>query len=716
MADQTQPDTSVNVPQLLARLRSTGVLSEQQAIRAADTLGAEPLTRETLAERLSGDGLLTDFQAGLVATERDRELTLGSYTLLDRLGAGGMGEVYRAIHRRMKREVALKVLPAALVANEQAVERFHREVEAAARLNHPNIVTAYDADEDRGRHYLVMELVDGDDLAELVAAHGPLPVSAALDCVLQAARGLEYAHAQGVVHRDIKPSNLLLDDQGTVRVLDMGLARFEADAAGSDVQAVSALTQTGTMMGTVDYMAPEQAEDTHTADARSDVYSLGCTLFYLLTARAAYGGRTLVQRILAHREQPVPVLASGDATPEAELDAVFRRMVAKSPDDRFQTMTEVIVELERLGQLDFSEETIFVPAAGATVQLDDSLASASAPTVQSFEDSGSGVDAASATVLLASAEHHPRPLAAAAAVLAEPAPDGRSQQPGDSRRRPTLVLAGGGLFAVLVAVGGYWLASREGAQQEPGEQTVGASVNSTDVAPPADAASTQPPGATLMFDGIDDYVEVPGLQMVDGPVTLEARVRLSSLHAAANVVSWLGDHWMTIYESGGWGVGKRNGGESILHRMTAPPGEQITWLAATWNGSEVELFVNGVRAVTRPQVYPLAPTRGGLYLGGVPRERLPEQEREAGRFFAGIIDEVRISRGVRYTASYTPVARLEADADTLALYHFEEGGGTRLEDSSGHDHHGRIVGARWVDGAANNGTGSGASPPARSVD
>ena len=144
MADQTQPDTSVNVPQLLARLRSTGVLSEQQAIRAADTLGAEPLTRETLAERLSGDGLLTDFQAGLVATERDRELTLGSYTLLDRLGAGGMGEVYRAIHRRMKREVALKVLPAALVANEQAVERFHREVEAAARLNHPNIVTADD--------------------------------------------------------------------------------------------------------------------------------------------------------------------------------------------------------------------------------------------------------------------------------------------------------------------------------------------------------------------------------------------------------------------------------------------------------------------------------------------------------------------------------------------------------------------------------------------
>jgi len=300
---------------------------------------AQPKDAQELARLLVQSKCLTKFQAQEIYSGRAKSLILGNYTLVDKIGAGGMGQVYKAEHRRMHRIVAIKVLPPGVMTDPVAAARFQREVEAAAKLSHPNIVTAHDADESRGVHFLVMECVEGADLSALVKKNGPLSVTKALNYTLQAARGLEFAHKHGVIHRDIKPANLLVNPEGVLKILDMGLARI----AGGDAETQAELTGTGAVMGTVDYMAPEQALSTKHADARADIYSLGCTLYYLVSGKAAYHGDTLMAKLLAHRVKPIPSLG-----PEAsdELQAVFEKMVAKSVDDRYQTMSEVIAELE----------------------------------------------------------------------------------------------------------------------------------------------------------------------------------------------------------------------------------------------------------------------------------------------------------------------------------------------------------------------------------
>ena len=187
-----------------------------------------------------------------------------------------------------------------------------------------------------------MDLVEGEDLARLVKENGVLPVEQALDCILQAARGLEYAHAQGVVHRDIKPSNLILDHDGNLKLLDLGIARFlplPEQAADDD------LTKTGCVLGTVDYMAPEQAMNTRRADHRADIYSLGCTLYFLLTGQPLFGGETVMERIVAHREHAVPSLRKTCPAVPRWLDGIFRKMVAKKPEDRYQSATALISDL-----------------------------------------------------------------------------------------------------------------------------------------------------------------------------------------------------------------------------------------------------------------------------------------------------------------------------------------------------------------------------------
>ena len=334
--------------QFIKAIAESGLMTSEQVEAFIEKLPPEkkPEDGKTLAQKLVRHKKLTRFQAQAIYQGKTKGLTLGDYVVLDRIGHGGMGQVFKAKHKVMKRKVALKTLPAAATNSSRAVQRFHREVEVAARLSHPNIVTAHDAREDHGIHYLVMEHVDGDDLSTVVRQRGRLSVNTVIDYILQAARGLEYAHSEKVIHRDIKPSNLLLDKKGTVKILDMGLARLN-QAMGPDQSEQETLTGTGQVMGTIDFMPPEQAENTKQANERSDIYSLGCTLYYLLTDQAIYSGDTTVMKILAHRETAIPSLRRELPKVSEQLDTVYQKMVAKRPGDRYGSMTEVIAELEK---------------------------------------------------------------------------------------------------------------------------------------------------------------------------------------------------------------------------------------------------------------------------------------------------------------------------------------------------------------------------------
>lgn len=280
----------------------------------------------------------------LSGDELDLEFVLGDYALLEKIGAGGMGMVFKARHRRMKRVVALKILPPMFTESPQRLVRFEQEVEAAARLQHPNVVTAFDAREDDGIYYLVMEYVPGTDLAKTVQQHGRMSVSKSIDCLMQAAEGLSYAHNQGIIHRDIKPANLLLASDQTVKILDMGLAMLRAPGTNP---AVNDDGGEGVLLGTVDFMAPEQALDSSKVDARSDIYSLGCTFFYLLTGKAIYAGDSILNKIMAHSEDPIPELSRYRNDVPPELEQIFVRMVAKNPLERYSNARRLLDDLKR---------------------------------------------------------------------------------------------------------------------------------------------------------------------------------------------------------------------------------------------------------------------------------------------------------------------------------------------------------------------------------
>jgi serine/threonine protein kinase len=294
-----------------------------------------------LARRLIDRGDLTSYQARKLLAGVTKGFFLGAFTILRRLGEGGMGKVYLAVDRRDGRKVAIKVLPPKkALESEQALLRFRREMDLSRRVQHPNIARTLEVGDADGVHYMVMEYIPGDSLYHMVkGSHGPLRVPDAARYFHKVLDGLAAAHAAGLVHRDIKPSNLMITPEGDARILDLGLARAMGDE--------SPLTRPNVVMGTLDYASPEQLSDAARADARSDLYSIGCTLYFTLTGRAPFEGGDVVNKIYKQKmEDPEPVERVSKGVPQA-FGAIVRKLMAKDPAERYQSAAELRDDLDR---------------------------------------------------------------------------------------------------------------------------------------------------------------------------------------------------------------------------------------------------------------------------------------------------------------------------------------------------------------------------------
>ena len=326
----------------LSQLSESGILSDQK-FRAAERKKSEHQDGEALAREMIKSGHLTKYQAEQILSGKGKNLCMGQYVLLEKLGAGGMGQVFKAYHPGMERMVAIKVILAKGNTDAETVKRFEREIKAAAKLAHPNIITVYDAGNADGRHFMVMELVKGQDLSEIINQKGQFGTRDTVDYITQAAKGLKFAHANGVIHRDIKPGNLILDSDGVLKIVDMGLAKIHSK---ENDETVSMLTGNAAIMGTVDFMSPEQSLSTKNVDGRADIYSLGATLYYMLTGNVMYPGKTAMVKLMAHRKSLIPSLRISRPDVSANLDAIYTKMVAKDLNDRYQNMSELISDLE----------------------------------------------------------------------------------------------------------------------------------------------------------------------------------------------------------------------------------------------------------------------------------------------------------------------------------------------------------------------------------
>ncbi len=380
---------------LLATLRQLGLVSRTRLAALEAESGSASAGSEEFLGRLVQEQVLTPYQAERLRVGHGEECVLaGRYHLLDRIGSGAMAVVFRGRDTKLNRAVAIKVLSVHRLQDSDSMARFQREARALAQVSHPGIVQIHDAGEDHGRPFLVMEHVEGTSLSRMLKEQGPLDPQVAASCAWQAARALQHAHERGLIHRDLKPSNLLRMPSGQVKILDLGLARFLELPPGETEQ-----TREGVPLGTPNYCAPEQFRNARRADARADIYSLGCTLFHLIAGEVPFPCATPHLKRIAHEEQEPPRLQEVAPGVPAGLSEVVSRMMAKRPEDRY-------------------------PTAGAAAEA---LAPFAGPLVQSF---------------MAPPTVAPAP---------EPAPPARSP----SRRKSILVVAAA-LLVLLLAALAWW--------------------------------------------------------------------------------------------------------------------------------------------------------------------------------------------------------------------------------------------------------------------
>ncbi|OAI48996.1 hypothetical protein AYO44_00925 [Planctomycetaceae bacterium SCGC AG-212-F19] len=360
------------------------LLTAQQQAELIGQLQARFPDARSLARQLLDRGWLTPYQANQVLMGRAADLVLGPYVVLERLGEGGAGQIVKARHQRLNRLAALKMVRKDLVADAETVQRFQREVQVVSQLNHPNVVRAFDAGPMGFAYVLAMEYVEGIDLHRLVNQKGPLPVAQACAYVRQAALGLQHIHERGLIHRDIKPSNLLvsggvvsgekestthhspLTTHQVVKILDLGLARLQQPTSSP---VTGTVTATETVIGSVDYMSPEQALDFRRVDIRGDIYSLGCTFFFLLTGQPPYPDGTSAQKLLCHQmKEPPPIDQFRRDVPPGIL-AVLQRMIEKQRENRYQTPVEVVRALDAPLAIAVTPRQVPVSASQVTVNL-----------------------------------------------------------------------------------------------------------------------------------------------------------------------------------------------------------------------------------------------------------------------------------------------------------------------------------------------------------
>ncbi len=453
----------------LAALGQCGLLAPAQHAELVAWATEYRPDPSALAKEIARRGWLTGYQVKEVYKGRAADLTVGPYRVLDLLGEGGMGRVFKAHHTRLGRDVALKVIRKEKLSNPNAVQRFHQEVRAAAHLMHPNVVLAFDADEADGLHFFSMELVDGTDLTKLVRRNGPMPVELACDAIRQGALGLQHAFERGLVHRDIKPSNLIMTPRRHVKLLDLGLAMLHEPTVAGGVNA-NRVTQEGFVLGTPDFLAPEQAQNPGGVDIRADIYGLGATLFYLLTGKVPFEGANPTEKLLKHITDPPPSLLAHLPHAPPHLDGIIQWMMAKRPDDRPQVPAQVAAALAP-----------FCPPQAGSGPMPDYATQQRMAMAAGYAQPPAGP--------------HALPMAVAAPMPADvfaPEPagapafsgfDANDDDDGDNRRRPGvkvrapkagsslplyLLLGGGGLAVlVILVIAGIYFANREQAASRP---------------------------------------------------------------------------------------------------------------------------------------------------------------------------------------------------------------------------------------------------------